>query len=167
MAAIYDVPGKGQSGLFGFGGRVGADTFAGLGGAASDLFKGFGAGVEAKNYDAAAVMSDKNEQYTKMATAVKEAQQTRALTLGLGETRADVAGAGFSEGGSALDLLRDSASQGALAKETLNQQGLITEEGYQQQAASYRAMADSARTAQTGDFISGIVKGAASIATLV
>jgi hypothetical protein len=45
----------------------------------------------------------------------------------LGGQEADVAGAGFSEGGSALDLLRSSASQGALTHAVLGQQGLITE----------------------------------------
>ncbi len=47
-----------------------------------------------------------------------------------------MAGAGLGESGSALDILRDSASQGALTKATLGQQGLINEAGYQEQQQS-------------------------------
>src|SRR5436305_2093773 len=106
--------GEEKKGLLGFGGGVGANTFSFAGGAVSDLFKGFGDAVEGKNYDLAATLADKNARYTEMSTQVKQMQAQRALTMGLGETKADVAGAGFAESGSALDLLRDSASQGAL-----------------------------------------------------
>jgi hypothetical protein len=41
-------------------------------------------------------------------------QAEREMYQSLGQTKADVAGAGFAESGSALDLLRQSASQGAL-----------------------------------------------------
>jgi hypothetical protein len=91
----------------------------------------------------------------------------------LGETRADVAGAGFPESGSALDILRESASQGALSKAVLGEQGLIQEEGYREQAASYRTMADAAGmaakaedSASEGAYWSAGIKGLAAVATL-
>lgn len=145
---------------------IGTNTFSFAGGAVDSLFKGFGAEAEAKNYRLAAGYAQENVRYTEMSTAVKEAQATRAITLGIGETKADVAGAGFAESGSALDLLRDSASQGALQKAVLSEQGLITEEGYKVQAESYRNMAEYADMAATGDFIAAAVKGVAAIGTL-
>lgn len=155
-----------KSGLFGMGGGVGANTFSFAGGAVNDLFRGVGDAVEGKNYDLAAQLADKNARYTQMSTEVKQMQAQRALTMGLGETTADVAGAGFAQSGSALDLLRDSASQGALQQAVGKEQGLITEEGFKEQAQSYRNMADYAKTAQTGDFIGAAMKGIAAIATL-
>ncbi len=61
-----------------------------------------------------------------------------------GTTQADVAGAGFSMSGSAADIMRDSASQGALTHAVLGQQGLINEAGYKEQAASDNTMATAA-----------------------
>ena len=53
--------------------------------------------------------------------------------------------AGFAASGTALDLLRDSASQGALQKATLGFQGEVDEIGYEQQAKSYEFMAKASR----------------------
>lgn len=177
-------------------------TFSNAGGAVSDLFAGFGATTNANlqaqglrikaqgdlaeggEYDLAASLAAQNEKYTEISTAIQQMQQERNTTMQIGGQRAEIAGAGFAESGSALDILRDSASQGALAKQVLGQQGLITEAGYTEQQQSYNLMASTARTAageeqqlatdteaagkaaQTGDFISGAVKGIAAIATL-
>jgi hypothetical protein len=155
-------------------------TFSDLGGAVSDLFavKGYGykkAGdlAEQKNYQLAAQFSDQNAVFTEWSTNIKEAQASREISKSLGETRADVAGAGFAESGSAIDILRDSASQGALTKAVLSEQGLITEAGYKEQAQSYRTMADAAGmaakaedTAATGAEISAGIKGVAAVASL-
>jgi hypothetical protein len=155
-------------------------TFTDFGGAASDLFAGFGdkskaAGdfAEAKSYDLASALATQNEKFTETSTAIKEAQQQRSLTQTIGGQQADVAGAGFAESGSALDLLRDSASQGALTHAVLGQQGLITEAGYNEQAASYRNMSEAATAAgnaenQASTFadVTGIIKGVAAVASL-
>jgi hypothetical protein len=132
----------------------GPSTLTSVGGAASDLFTGFGDQskaqgdfAEAENYTLAVQLAKQNEKFTETSTAIKEAQQTRETTMTLGGQQADVAGAGFSEGGSALDLLRSSASQGALTHAVLGQQGLITEAGYTEQAQSYQNMATAATNA--------------------
>src|SRR5262249_4272749 len=91
--------------------------------------------------------ADANVQYTQWSTNIKQMQEDRELSKSLGETRADIAGAGFAASGSALDLLRESASQGAIARAVTGEQGLITEAGYAEQAASYRNMADAAQVA--------------------
>lgn len=159
---------------------IGNATFSDFGGAASDIFAGFGAQSKAKgdlleqqNYQLAAQYALKEAQYTKMSTAIQEFQQQREVTKSLGQTAADVAGAGFAASGSALDILRESAGQGALQHAVLGYQGLIQEEGYKEQAQSYENMAQAAgdaasaeKMAGTGDFITGGIKVAAGIATL-
>jgi hypothetical protein len=159
---------------------LGGATFSDLGGAVSDLFaaqgnkfKAAGDRAEQTNYQRAAAFSDQNAMYAEWSTAIKQHQADREIYKSLGETRADVAGAGFAESGSALDILRDSAREGAMTKAVLGEQGLITEAGYKEQADSYRTMADAAGmaahaedTAATGAYITAGIKGLAAVATL-
>jgi hypothetical protein len=180
MAVIADLFGSGKGGLFGGGGGFSAATVNDVGGAVSDLFaaqgdqaKAQGDILEGQNYTLAAQLADQNEQFTATSTAIKETQADRQLYLQIGGQKADVAGAGFAESGSALDLMRSSASQGALNRAVLGQQGLITEAGYQEQATSYRNMAQAAQvaanaenSAATGAEIGSAIKGVAALATL-
>lgn len=139
-----------------------AGAFKDIGGAVSDLFAGDanaeaarfrakGSEFEKENYGLAAGLADLNAQYTENATAIKQMQAERNLTMNLGETRADVAASGFAASGSALDILRDSASQGALQRQVIGEQGLITEAGYKEQAQSYRNMEAAAQVAIDAD----------------
>jgi hypothetical protein len=179
--ALFGIGSDSGKGLFGQGGGVSGATFSNLGGAASDLFASFGDKAkaqgdfaEAKNYGIASDLATQNEKFTETSTAIKEAQQQRETMNTLGGQQADVAGAGFTEGGSALDILRDSASQGALTHAVLGQQGLITEAGYTEQAQSYKTMQDAATAAGNAENdaagfaqITSGIKMAASIATLL
>lgn len=180
----------------------GASIISDIGGSVSDLFGGLGAEAqgalkakglrikaqgdlaEASNYDLASTLAKQNEQFTETSTAIKQAQLERSTYQTIGGQQADVAGAGFAASGSALDLLRDSASQGALTKAVAGQQGLITEAGYEEQAQSYQTMSAAARataageedlaketeaaakTQATGDFISSAIKGVAAVASI-
>jgi hypothetical protein len=101
--------------------------------------------AEASSYDQASALATANEQYTEQSTRVQEAQQARQVTQTIGGQQASVAGAGFASSGSALDIMRDSASQGALARGVLGQQGAITEAGYTEQANSYTTLANAGR----------------------
>lgn len=189
-------------------------TFAG--GAVSDIFAGFGAErsgklagaglnlqagglrikaqgdlAEAQQYDLAKQLAEQNKQYVIDSTVIQQAQLDRQIAGTIGGQKADIAGAGFAASGSALDLLADSAAQGALAKEVLAKQALITEAGYEEQAQSYSVMANAARYAASseqtlatqtdvlaqqtvqagkstamGDFASGAIKGVAAVALL-
>jgi dsDNA-binding SOS-regulon protein len=155
-------------------------AFSDFGGAASDLFAAQGDKSkqqfdysEASNYELGANLADQNAKFTETSTAIKEAQQQRELTMSMGQTTADVAGAGFSASGSALDIMRDSASQGALAHAVLGQQGLITEAGYKEQADSYNAMATAATqagnaegNAAVGSEVTSGIKAIAGIASI-
>src|SRR5262249_14319456 len=141
MADDFGI-GKGGGGGSSFGGlSFGGNTDSGVRGAANGIFSGFRGEDKAQSAAAgkggdqeAAGLADLNEKYTETATAIKQAQQQRSLELSQGSTEAAVAGSGFEASGSALDLLRDSAQQGALAHQVLGYQGLITEAGYKQQA---------------------------------
>lgn len=149
----------------GFGGSSGgslgglsSSTFSAAGGAVSDLFsakalktKAQGSRMEAEQYDLSAQFALQNKQFTQMSTDIKLAQTQREITKALGQTSADVAASGFAASGSALDLLRDSAAQGALTKSVASFQGEIEEAGYEQQAKSYQMMATAARMAADAD----------------
>lgn len=157
----------------------GTSTFSNLGGAVADLFgadahkaKAAGNRKEAENYDLASEFATQNVKFTEMSTAIKQSQLDRSIFQTIGGQQADVAGAGFADSGSALDLLRSSAAQGALTKAVAGQQGLITEAGYQQQARSFTNLASAARMAADAEdkaasnsLISSVIKGAAAVAT--
>lgn len=180
----------------------GASTLTSAGGAVSDLFGAFGAeanaslkakGIrlkaqgdlaEAKEYDLAGELATRNIGFAETSTAIKEMQADREITMAIGGQRADVAGAGFADSGSALDLMADSARQSALTKSALGMQGLITEAGYKEQADSYALMSSTARTTAAGEeeiaketesagktseiggFLSGALKGIGAIASI-
>lgn len=167
----------------------GASTVSDIGGGVSDILssgstaeglrlKGQGDLVEAQNYNLAATLATQNEQFTEQSTAVKQTMADRQIYQSIGNTTAEIAGSGFSTGsGSSLDILRDSASQGALQKQLVGQQGLITEAGYTEQATAYKNLAgyadysagvenDMAGKAELIGDISGGFKIAAGIATL-
>lgn len=159
---------------------LGSSTFMDLSGAVSDLFaseghrsKAEGDLLEAKNYDMASALALQNKAFTETSTEIKQSQLDRQIYQTIGGQRANVAAGGFAASGSALDLMRDSAQQGALTKAVAGQQGLITEAGYQEQSDAARNMsqaahvaADAENNAAMGANITAGIKGAAAIATL-
>jgi len=159
---------------------VGAGTFSALSGAVGDLFsasalrtKAQGNRIEAQSYDLAADLASRNKQFTEQSTEIKQAQLDRSIFQTIGQQKADVAASGFAASGSALDLLRDSAAQGALTKAVTGQQGLIEEAGYEEQAQSYKLMssaarlsADAAEKSASGLNITAAIKGVAAVASL-
>lgn len=58
--------------------------------------------------------------------------------------KAAAAGSGLTSGGTAGDILRNSAQQGALNQAITKSQGQITVAGYEEQAQSYTAMQNAA-----------------------
>jgi hypothetical protein len=178
---MADDPKGGDSGGAGGGMRLSGATMNDLGGAVADIFAYEAAGYkeqalqfEEQNYEAASQLALQNEQFTKTSTAIKEQQADRELYQSLGRTTAAVAGAGLDLSGSSLDILRESAGQGAATRAVIGQQGLITEAGYQEQANSYQNMARAAqvaenaeKTSQIGDLIGGGLKLAAAVASVI
>lgn len=151
------------------------------GGAVSDLFaaegyrsKAEGNRQESAHYLRAAGLAEQNAAFTRESTAIQSTQLQRQVFQGLGSIEASVAGSGLAEGGSALDVLRSSAQQGALQDAVLKRQGLISEQGYKEQANSYRDMSESAlraahdaENAAKGSTATGILKGVGAIASMI
>ena len=110
---------------------IGGATFTDIGGGISDLFaaqadrsKAQGDLIEAANYDLAAKYAYQEEQFTKESTAIQGMQAERAdCTSSMSQTKADIAGGGFAASGSGLDILAQSASQGALQQAVIAQAG--------------------------------------------
>ena len=159
---------------------LGASTVSDAGGAVSDLFaaqgdlsKQQGDLIEQSMYTSDAGLATQNEQFTAQSTAIKLAQQSRANVQSQGQTQADIAGAGFANSGSALNILSSNAQQAALTTQVMQQQGLITEAGYTEQATAYTDQAKAegvaaaaAGTAAKGADISAAISGVAAVASL-
>jgi hypothetical protein len=158
----------------------GTGTVGAFGGAVKDIFQGFafeasadGKRLEAQNYDRASAFAEDNADFTRTSTAVKLYQTQRSIDKAVGGAEADIAASGFTESGSALDILRDSISQGAITKALASQQGEITEAGYEEQAKAYKLMAESSRLAAdalddaaTGAYIGAGFKALGGITSL-
>ena len=175
-----------------YGGEGGSDGFSldwgkglsSLSGAANDIFSGFeaktadnikaqGLEAEAQNYGTAAQLADENAQFTIESTAVKSTMAQRQQELGIGQEVTNIAGNGFAMTGSALDILRSAHQQAGLQTAMTQQQGSITEKGYQEQADSYRVMqqyasdaANSEKSLGSLSEIAGIVGGGLKIASI-
>jgi len=160
---------------------LGSSTFTDIGGAVSDIFsaqayelKAQGNILEGEEYGVAQTLALQNEQFAKESTDIKSAQENRSIYQTLGGQRAEVASAGMAESGSALDILRDSAEQGALTTAVIQRQGLMEEANYAEQAQSYGLMQQAANVAAQADekaatgaeWAAGI-KGVAALASVI
>ncbi len=128
------------------------------GGAVTALFGASGSRAAAGSYDEAERIARENAAIARQATRIKTMQIGRETFKVLGEQQAQVAGAGFAASGSALDILRSSASQGAMTKAINEEQGTITANAYEEQAAQFAGMAKAARTSATGQGIGGLLQ---------
>lgn len=132
------------------------DIVTDLGSAVGDLFGSQGNAAEANSFSSAATLATQNAQLTAASTRIQETQTARQLFQTEGTQEADVAGAGFTESGSALDLLKSSMQQGSLAKSLVNIQGAIQENSYAAQAGAYSGEAAAAKEASQAGTISAI-----------
>lgn len=136
-------------------------------GAASDLFGGIGSvlggNAAAAGSKQAAVFYDRAAALTKLETGLKETAANRQIFQTLGGARADVAANGLLQSGSAEDVLRSSAQQGALSKALIQLQGDIGAESYTAQAAQARATASSQHSGGLLGGLMGLAGAAASI----
>lgn len=161
-----------SSSTFGNAGGAVADIFGGIGAATSTQLQAQGLNIQAEGtqissesellqaqgnlaegqeYSLAENLAKQNEAYTEASTNIQAAQQERQVAMTIGGERAATGGAGLANSGSAGDLLRSSAQQGALAGAVLRMQGQITEAGYNEQAASYGLMATTAGQTAAGE----------------
>lgn len=133
--------------------KLTAGQWGDIGGAANDLFGAVGAFGAAKGLKNAANISRQNEDLSRQSTAIKLVMQQRDLYRSIGGTQADLAGAGLAQSGSALDILRSSAQEGAMAHQLLQQQGAMDALGYEQEAQGYEAQASAKKKSGIGSLI--------------
>jgi len=129
-----------------------------VGGAVTALFGAAGSRASAGSYDEAERIARENAALARQATRIKDIQITRQIYQVTGQQQAEVAGAGFASSGSALDLLRSSASQGAITKAINEEQGVITANAYEEQAAQFAGMAKAARSSAEAQGIGGLLQ---------
>lgn len=143
-----------------------SQAFSDFGTAASELFGAKGATASAGSYDEAAAIARQNAAIARQATDIKLQQETRTIFKTLGTQKAQIGGAGFAASGSALDLLADSATQGAFTKAITTEQGAITENSYAEQAGLYSGMAKAARSSGTAQTVGGLLNAAGGAISL-
>jgi hypothetical protein len=119
--------------------------------AAGLRIKAAGDVAEGTEYDLAAALARKNEAYTQESAAIQSMQLDREISGVMGTARATAGAAGLKESGSVVDILADSAAQGALAHSVLDKQEAISVAGYEEQAQSYDTMSAVAKMAATGE----------------
>jgi hypothetical protein len=107
--------------------------------------------AEGQEYDLAAALARKNDDYVKESAAIQSLQLDREISGTMGTARATAAASGLKESGSVVDILADSAAQGALAQSVLEKQTAISTAGYEEQAQSYDVMSAAARMAAGGE----------------
>lgn len=136
-------------------------------GAAGDLLSGagalFGSNAAAAGSKQAANYYFKAADLTKLETGLKETAVNRQLYQTMGGARADVAANGLMQTGSAEDVMRSSAQQGALSKALVQLQGDISAQSYTAQGQQALATAKSQSGGGFFGAVSGLVGAAASI----
>jgi hypothetical protein len=115
------------------------------------VIKAAGDVAEGQEYDLAAAFARKNEDYVNESAAIQSFQLDREIASSRGTAEATAGGAGLKESGSVVDILADSAAQGALAHTVLEKQAAISVAGYEEQAQSYDVMSATAKMAATGE----------------
>lgn len=132
-----------------------------------------GYGIEGNLYESAANIAKQNRQIEQTSVGIQTAQQQRQAYRVIGSQRAAVAANGFGESGSSLYLLRESTQQSNLAKSLLQEQGMIQENTYSEEAAAYTAQsqaafaaAKAAKESATGMDIAGVFSVAGGIASI-
>lgn len=128
-------------------------------GAAGDLLQGagslFGGLTAAAGDRKAADFYGRAAALTGVASGLKETAVTRQVYQTLGGARADVAANGLTQTGSAEDVLRSSAQQGALSKALVSIQGNIDVQSLLAKQADAKAQA----AASSGGGFFGALKG--------
>lgn len=138
-------------------------AIAGAGSAVKDLFGAYGSFIAAKNYSAAAAQADQNAVEAIVSSKLQEQMVGQQLAKTQGTAETNIAGGNLEIGGSGMDIIRMNAVQGARAQALVNDQGLINQKSYQEQAKAYRNEASAANMSGIG----GILAAAATVAIML
>lgn len=110
-----------------------------FGAAAGDLITQQGYYRASQQYTSAGNIASENEDIARASGQIQMAQQKRELYKSMSSTEAAAGGAGLRGGGSIADILKSSASQGALQQALTGAQTEININNYKQQAEAYYA----------------------------
>jgi hypothetical protein len=102
-------------------------------------------------------------QYSQVETAIKQQQADRQIYQVIGGAKAAAGASGLANSGGVADIIRDSATQGALSKRLIETQGDINYTSYKSQQASASAAASSSSTGGLLGAVTGVVSGIASL----
>lgn len=131
--------------------------FSYIGSGIQDIFASGGLKKDAASLDQAAAMEDTNAKLTAASTGIQHAAAQRDIYKVIGGQKSDISAAGFTMSGSALDLARDSAQQGAITQSLIEVQGEIDTQTHLVQAHNLRAQAASARSSAKSSLFGGIL----------
>lgn len=139
------------------------DTFNDFGGAVQDIFGAVGSEAAASAYTTASKINQSNAVISE-SSARLNAQLTERNTLQtLGTSAASTVATGFELSGSAGDIMRYQAQQGALAKSLIQGQGELQAQSFAAQAAAERGQASASKAQAGGGFLGGLLKVGAGI----
>lgn len=128
-----------------------------IGSGISDIFQASGLKQDAASLDKAAGMEDVNAKISEASAEIQQQAAQRDIYKVMGAQQSDIAMAGMKLSGTAQDLIRSSAQQGALTHALIQAQGDIEVQGHEIAAANLRAQAQQARSAASSSMFSGIL----------
>lgn len=143
MAASSGATAKVVNDLLGFS----ASATENLSASTGSYFTAQGDDAEQQGYLTAEEIARQNAALETVSGQIQNVAQEREVRQTLGTQRAQVAGAGFGNSGSALALLKASRRQGYLGEQLTGVQAEITAGGYAGQAAAAASEASAAGTA--------------------
>ena len=135
----------------------------GIGGLVGAFGRKKAAGAEASSYEAQAQAADVNRGFIQKRTAMELLLQGRQGIQAEGATRAAIGASGFTGGGSAGDILRQSARDIAFDAESIRVAGEAASEQERLKALGYRSAARGARTAGTIGAVGALLDTGADI----
>ena len=147
-----------------------ADSLPFFGSAVSQLFGAEGAGAvqqgdlaAAAGYEKAMKIAFTNAHLSTISGNILNAQLGRKINMATGKVESQVAASGFTQGGSAGDVLRMSAMEGGLAKAVQSVNNELKTNSYRQQGEAFAAQAAQMQgaAAQAGAAKGGGMFGAA------
>ena len=168
--------GGSSTGLLGMGGSGltasgVSGAISGIGNAIGDFAAAGAANQSASEYEAAAQVALSNEQVVKGSLVTQIAQAQRQFELTMGTQRAQLAGAGFMQGGSSGSgsgyyLGKASTQQFNVNTSQITEQNYLQQQGYAQQATADENSAAQAQKAAQGDMLGGAMSIVSSLATV-
>lgn len=140
-----------------------ADGFGFIGSAISDLFGSSASASAAGGYKKAAALAGTEGKIAGYSGDTKLALEQRQAYQIIGGQQADVAGAGFTSGGSAGDLMRDSEMQAHMVAAAAKEQSSLQQLDFQSEQQTDLEKASEASSSSSGGLFGAIASGIGAI----